>query len=320
MAVGQYRSGVQTAARGGSRVFGRMLGLVVLVFVGWASVAPGSMAQELNCRVQLDYSQVSGTDTSALDELEDRIETYLNTRSWTPHRVVNSERIGCSMQVIIQDEPASGEYEARLVVSARRPIYDTAQSTLVLRLNDPEWSFSYSRGESLEHNLNRYDPLTSVLDFYAFLILGMDFDTFGERGGTAYLEQSRAISERARSDPSSTGWESFGSNRNRADFIDDLLDNQHRELRNLVFQYHYRVLDRFVDDPEAARQEAMDVLSSLETLEERIGRTYVIDHFFSSKFEELAALFRGSDVRQQARRTLTQLDPSHASTYNNALE
>ena len=301
-------------------LFGRMLGLVVLVLLVGAAVQPGSMAQELSCRVQLDYSQISSTDTSALDELEDRIEAYLNRRSWTPHRVADDERIGCSMQIIIQNEPSTGEYEARLVVSSRRPIFGTAQSTPVLRLNDPEWNFSYSRGESLVHNLNRYDPLTSVLDFYAFLILGMDFDTFGERGGTAYLEQSRAIAERARSDPSSTGWESFGSNRNRADFIDALLDGQHSELRDVMFQYHYSVLDRFIQDPESARAEAMDVLSELERLEERAGSTYLLDHFFSSKFEELAALFQGSSERQQARRMLTQLDPSHSSTYNNALE
>ncbi|MFO8231338.1 MAG: DUF4835 family protein [Longimonas sp.] len=310
---------LRAAASSGPGI-GRILQLIALVVVGWASVAPISPAQELSCRVQLDYSQISGTDTSVLDDLEDRIEAYLNTRSWTPHRVADSERIGCSLQVIIEDEPSAGDYEARLVVSARRPIFRTAQSSPVLRLNDPKWEFSYSRGESLVHNLNRYDPLASVLDFYAFLILGMDFDTFGERGGTAYLEQSRAIAERARSDPSSTGWESFGSDRSRADFIDELLDSQHRPLRDIMFRYHYDVLDHFVDDPEGAREEAMAVLSDLETLEDRVGSTYVLDHFFSSKFEELAALFRGSSVRQQARRTLTQLDPSHSSTYNNALE
>jgi hypothetical protein len=292
----------------------------VVLLVGCALSPAISKAQELQCRIQLDYSQVSGTDTSALDELENRIEAYLNTQAWTPHRVAEEERIGCSMQVIIENEPSSGEYEARLVVSARRPIYGTAQSTPVLRLNDPEWTFSYNRGESLVHNLNRYDPIASVLDFYAFLILGMDFDTFGERAGTAYLEQSRTISDRARSDPSSSGWESFGTDRNRSDFIDALMNSQHRELRSIMFQYHYEVLDHFVDDPESARQKAMSLLQELSAFADRVGRTYVLDHFFGTKFEELAALFQNSSMQEEARRILTQIDPSRASTYNSALE
>ena len=297
------------------------LGATVLMLLLSGAVMPKySAAQELQCRVQLDYSQIPGTDTSALDELERRIEAYLNTRSWTPHRVAEAERIACSIQVIIEDQPSSGEYEARLVVSARRPIYGTGQSTPVLRLNDPEWTFSYSRGESLVHNLNRYAPIASVLDFYAFLMLGMDFDTFGERAGTAYLEQSRTISDRARSDPSSSGWESFGTNRNRSDFIDALMNNQHRELRSMMFRYHYEVLDHFVEDPESARQKAMTLLQSLATFADRVGRTYILDHFFASKYRELAALFQNSSMQQEARRILTQIDPARASTYNSVLD
>lgn len=307
---------INRPGRGGI-VYG-MLSLVALCVV-WGSTPMLSMAQELSCRVQIDYSQVSGTDTSTLDELEDRIQTYLNRQNWTPHRVADSERIGCSFQIIVQGEPTTGEYEARLVVSARRPIYGTAQSTSVLRLNDPEWTFSYSRGESLVYNLNRYDPLTSVLDFYAFLILGMDFDTFGERGGTAYLEQSRTISDQARSDPSSSGWESFGTDRSRSDFIEALLNSQHRAFREMMFRYHYEVLDQFIEDPEAAREQAIALLREIQTFADRAGRTYVIDHFFSSKYQELAALFQGSAMQQEARRVLTQVDPSHSSTYNSTL-
>lgn len=307
------------AAGFASRAFWGILGFAALCMV-WGSTPAATAAQELSCRVQLDYSQVSGTDTAALDELEDRIQAYMNTQTWTSHRVTDRERIGCSVQVIVQEQPAAGEYNARLVVSSRRPIYGTAQSTSVLRLNDPEWTFSYSRGESLEYNLNRYDPLTSVLDFYAFLILGMDFDTFGARGGTAYLEQSRTVSEQARAEPSSSGWESFGTDRNRADFIDALLSGQHRDFREMMFRYHYAVLDQFVDDPERARTEALAMLREMQSFAERVGRTYVLDHFFGAKYQELAALFQDSAMAQEARRVLTQVDPAHASTYNSTLD
>lgn len=293
--------------------------LTVVLAIGSSALIQPAGAQELDCRVQVDYSQIAGTDRSALDELESRMADYLNRRSWTSHRVQSSERIGCRLQVIIQDEPSTGTYRARVVVSSRRPVYGTAQSTPVLRLNDPEWTFSYSRGESLVHNLNRYDPLASVLDFYAFLILGMDFDTFAEHGGTSYLEQSRSISDRARSDPSSTGWDSFGSDRNRSDFIEALLSSRHRDFRGIVFRYHYEVLDRYTEDPEAAQATALDLLQEVAEMEDRLGRTYVFDHFFSSKYQELGAVFRGGSQRQQARALLTRIDPSHSSTYNDLL-
>ena len=291
--------------------------LALLVVCGLCGVQVH--AQELDCGIRLDYSQVSGTDTSTLDDLENRIDRYVNERSWTNHEVRRNERISCSMQIVIEDEPSRGEYEAQIVVSARRPIYGTAQSSTVLRVNDTEWSFSYGRGESLEYNLNRHDPLTSVLDFYAYLIIGMDFDTFDEHGGTPYLEQSRDIADRARSAPGSSGWDSFGTSRGRTDLVETLLGSRHQEFRSLVFRYHYRGLDRFVEDTDAAREELIEVLRDIEEFENSRGRTEALDHFFGVKYQEFAVAFEQSNMAQEAHALLTQVDPSHASTYNNTL-
>ena len=157
-------------------------------------------AQELDCRVQIDVSQISGAESeyAFLDDLERKIQEYMNTRSWTDDQFLQFERISCSMQIVVLEAISISEFRARLIVTTRRPIYGTSQSSLIMRVNDPEWRFEFSRGSSLNYDLDRYNSLTSVLDFYAYLMLGYDYDTFSALGGTPYFERARTVADQAR--------------------------------------------------------------------------------------------------------------------------
>ncbi len=272
-------------------------------------------AQELDCSVSVDYSQLSGSDFTFLDELSRRVESYINERSWTDDRYQPAERISCSMQIILQEAVSLTEFRARIVVATLRPIYGTTQATPVVRLNDTNWRFSYARGTPLQFNLDDFDPLTSVLDYYAYMILGYDYDTFSELGGTPYFEQARAIAERARS-AGGAGWSEIGGSQARTDLINQLLDQRYEPLRRAYFRYHLRGLDRFVVDTEAARQTILDVLQSVQTLYQQVSRSFAIDMFFAAKYQELAALYEGAPSRSQAYGILSQVDPSHTSEYD----
>lgn len=291
----------------------------LLIFQGTLFLAGPALGQELACRVQVDHSQLSGSDFSYLDDLQRQAEEYINTRTWTDDQFLPKERISCSLQMIIQESVGLSEFRARLIVTARRPIYGTSQSTTVVRINDPEWRFEYSRGASLNHDLNRYDALTSVLDFYAYLILGYDYDTFSELGGTEYFERARRIADLAEGtgDP---GWSTLGGDRNRAQLITNLLDSRHRSLRRVYYRYHLEGLDQFVSEPEQARREILAVLESLREINRNLSRSYALDLFFSAKYEELTALFADSNVDSQAHNLLVQIDPSHSSEYNALVE
>lgn len=282
--------------------------------MGLVLVTPSAKAQELACSVQLDRSQLSGSDFAFLDQLEQRIEEYMNTRNWTDDQFQPHERIACSMQVVIQESVNLSTFEARLVLSSRRPIYGTSQSTVVLRVNDPNWRFEYSRGTSLNFDLNRYNALTSTLDFYAYLILGYDYDTFSELGGTPHFEQARTIADRAKGtgDP---GWSSVSSQRNRLQLINGLLDQRHRPLRRAYYGYHLNGLDLFVSEPAQARSNVLSVLEDLQEVNQRVSRSYALDLFFSAKFEEITALLEEGEVSNQAYSVLTSIDPSHSSEY-----
>ena len=296
------------------------LGCGVFILCAIFFAAPGH-AQELRCRVQIDDSQISGAESEFefLADLERQIQEYMNTRSWTDDRFLPHERISCSMQIVILESVSLSEFRARLIVTSRRPIYGTSQSSVVARVNDPEWRFEFSRGSTLNYDLDRYDPLTSVLDFYAYLILGYDYDTFSPMGGTPHFETAQTVADQAEGsgDP---GWSSVGTQQNRVQLLSNLLDQRHEPLRRVYYEYHRLGLDRFVQETEAARQSMLEVLETLQSLTNRLSRSFALNLFFSTKNEELTAIFTGSDVESQAHGLLVQMDPSHSSQYDRLTE
>ncbi|MCS4156457.1 hypothetical protein GGP99_000394 [Salinibacter ruber] len=295
-----------------------MWGLAVLGTLLLASPADG---QELGCRVQIDDSQISGAESEFdfLDDLERQIREYMNQRSWTDDAFLPHERISCSMQIVLQESISLSEFQARLVVTTRRPIYGTSQSSVVARVNDPEWRFEYSRGSSLNHDLDRYNPLTSVLDFYAYLILGYDYDTFSPLGGTPFFDRAQTVADQAEGsgDP---GWSSVGTQQTRVQLLSNLRAQRHEPLRRVYYKYHRKGLDRFVQETETARKTLMEVLRTLRTLRDRLSQSYALNLFFATKNQELTAIFEESDLEGQAQGLLVQMDPSHSSQYNRLAE
>lgn len=292
----------------------------LVIFCTLLLAAPGH-AQELSCRVQIDDSQISGAESEFefLDDLERQIQEYMNTRSWTDDRFLRHEQISCSMQIVILESVSLSEFRARLIVTSRRPIYGTSQSSVVARVNDPEWRFEFSRGATLNYDLDRYDPLTSVLDFYAYLILGYDYDTFSPLGGTPYFETAQTVADQAEGsgDP---GWSSVGTQQNRVQLLSNLLDQRHEPLRRVYYDYHRQALDRFVKETDAARQSMLEVLQTLQSLTDRLSRSFALNLFFSTKNDELTAVFAGSELESQAHSLLVQMDPSHSSQYDRLTE
>jgi len=293
----------------------------MLVVVLLALAATPGVAQELDCRVQIDDSQISGAESEFdfLSDLERKIQEYMNTRSWTDDQFLRHERISCSMQIVILESISISEFRSRLIVTTRRPIYGTSQSSVVMRVNDPEWRFEFSRGTTLNFDLDRYNSLTSVLDFYAYLILGYDYDTFSPLGGTPYFERARTVADQAEGtgDP---GWSSVGTQQNRVQLLSNLLDQRHQPLRQVYYRYHRRGLDRFVQETEAARKQILEVLRTLRKLNRRLTRSFALSLFFQTKYQELTAVFLGSDLSSRANGLLVQMDPAHSSEYNKLVE
>jgi len=286
-----------------------------------AVMAAGAVrAQELNCDVApINRQSLSGSEYVFLDELQTEVQRYLNGRAWTNDVYQAEERIDCSVQITITAASTQTAFSGQIVIQASRPIYGTGQRSTTVLFSDDRWDFSYTRGQNLVYDPNRYDALTSVLDFYALLLLGYDYDTFDEMGGTPFFERARRVAEVAIT--SATGSESWGGDgaeeRSRFSLIQQLLDPQFESLRRAQFAYHFTVLDHFVIEPQTAYVEVMVVLESLHELFEVFSRRrYATDVFYGAKYQELTNLLRDAPQRNQAYALLSEMDAAHLGTYD----
>ena len=293
----------------------RLAVLVAFAAVAWA---PAASAQELLCTVGLDRRSLAGNEYEFLDELRGQVRDYLNRRPWTEDVYGPDEQIECDVQITVRQAVSLTRFDADVVVSARRPVYGTAQRTTLFSVSDEEWEFDYTRGQALVYDPNRYNSLTSVLDFYANLILGYDYDSFSELGGTEYFRRARQTAELGRATLGAKGW---GGDRNedrsRYTLIQEVLDPTFEPLRRAGFTYHYRVLDHFLVEPEASWAEAVGVLGELHELFLLFNRRrYATDVFYGAKADEIVALLVDSPQRNEAYALLSEMDPARISVYD----
>lgn len=274
-----------------------------------------TLAQEFNCRVSVNIQQLSGSEFTFLRELEEKMSIYINERSFTEDRYEEHERIDCIIQIIFEESVSLTSFSARMVLSTARPIYGTPSVSTVLQLSDESWQFNYAQGTPLVFDLERFEALTSVLDFYVYVMLGYDYDTFSELGGSAHFERARRIAELAET-RGAVGWSDLGSDRGRSALVDQILDPRFKPLREAYYKYHFGGLDVFVSETDLARQNALDALQGLKDLYDEISREYVLDIFFTAKAEELAAIFEGSPLSSEAYDLLSQIDPANLSKYD----
>ncbi len=272
-------------------------------------------AQELNCSVLVNYRALTGTDFTFLDELQLRVSEYMNTRQWTEDRFEERERIDCALSIVFTESLTLTTFKARLVLASRRPIYGSAQRSTVLQLSDDAWQFEYSQGTPLIFDPDRYHPLTSVLNFYAYIMLGYDYDTFDDQGGEVHFEKARSTAERGQN-VGAAGWGSLSGGQSRGELISQIMDPRFRVLRTAYFDYHYGCLDHFVNDADAARAVLLNVVQNLSALRDQVTRAYYLDQFFSAKFKEIANVFKGSPEATRAFDALSQMDPAHISDYS----
>ncbi len=273
-------------------------------------------AQELNCQVTIDISSLPGTEFNHLTELKDQFERYLNDRTWTNDSYRQDERIDCSMRITFREVSTAGvdRYTAQISVGSQRPIYGTPATTNVFQVVDTSWQFPYERNQSLIFDPERFNAMTSVIDFYAFVVLGYDYDTFFELGGTPFFQKARRIMELAQAE-GAAGWSQV-DDQGRAVLITQLLDPRLEPVRKGYFAYHYGGLDHFIADTRKARQDAMSVLEAMQGVYNEISNQYVMDLFFSTKNQELVSIFEDSDLSSQAYGILLDVDPSRSSIYD----
>ncbi|MCB0490972.1 MAG: DUF4835 family protein [Cyclobacteriaceae bacterium] len=283
----------------------------IITFLIFTCTATVLFGQELNFKVVVNAEQVQTTDRAIFKDMERAFANFLNTRKWTNDNYKNYEKINGTLFLNITKMPSIGNFTANAQITAARPVYNTNYETVLLNFADREWEFEYIESLPLEYNDNTYiSNLTSMLAFYAYIVLGMDYDSFGELGGTPYFQKALTVVNNAQ--PSNRpGWQALGSNRNRYALIENLNNPQMVELRKNTYRYHRQALDTFEKTPDQSRTVVLNVLKNLKTVWTIYPNAIFVVSFFDTKANELVNIFSDGNlnVRREAYDILNSVDP-----------
>jgi hypothetical protein len=204
------------------------------------------------------------------------------------------------------------------VVRSLRPVYDTGRQTTVFQFHDKNWAFHYTPHSDLVHDKLQFNSITTLLDYYACIIIGYDYDTFSSLGGTPYFTEAQNLVSLAQTH-SSAGWKRSGNNhRNRAKLVSYLLNPNYRPLRKAEYVYHRKGLDLFLKNPKTARKNIIKALQMIQKSQRQTSNSLLFDIFFNAKATEMVAVFRDAspNIRLQAYNLLSDLDPTHLKEYH----
>lgn len=283
--------------------------IVTIVFL--AFITQVSFGQELNFKVTVNADQIQTSDRTVFKDMERAFSNFLNTRKWTNDSFKNYEKINCTLFINISKMPSIGNFTANAQITAARPVFNTNYQTVLFNFADREWEFEYIESQPIEYNDNTYiSNLSSILAFYAYIVLGMDYDSFSELGGTPYFQKALTVVNNAQSS-NRPGWQALGSNRNRYVLIENLNNPQMLELRKNTYRYHRLALDTFEKTPDDSRQVVLDVLNNVKKVWSIYPNSIFVISFFDTKATELVNIFSEGNlsVRREAYDVLNTLDP-----------
>lgn len=278
-------------------------------------------AQELNCTVEVNGDQVEGTTKDVMESLQQAIADYVNTTRFTPAQIGPGEKIECRMLLVVKewnDDTFTGE----LQVQSSRPVFNSTYTTTLLNHRDTNVSFTWRPGEPLVFSATNYESqLTSILNFWVYTILGLDFDSFSPQGGRPYFEQAAQIVAMAQG-AGQSGWRAFDDTKNRAAVSSVFNDGVTSGVHNLLYAYHRQGLDEMAGAPDKGRARITEALKELDKINQAAPMSVALTLFHDSKLDEVLNIYsRG----QQAERTavakqLSEIYPTDAERINEIKE
>ncbi len=280
-------------------------------------ICGSAKAQELNARVEILSPQLPHTNKRVLDVLQRVMTDFLNKRSWTGQQTQPNERIDCSFVITINTWDGVSEFTGQAQIMSMRPVFNTNYSSPILNMVDRDFSFSYVDGQMIDYSDQQFTSnLTSLLAYYANLIIGMDADTFSPDGGTPYYANALRIVNNAQSSQYS-GWRFMDGDSNRYWLINNMQDRRFYPIRKFLYEYSRQGLDQLAEEPVQARQKIVQAMALLKTVD-RMGQGAMLDQvFFTAKANELVGVLSALNPqeRMQMFNLLMEIDPSNSSKY-----
>lgn len=285
--------------------------LILLVTLTSFSMAT---AQEINATVTLNYDALSGTDRENVTNLRTDIQNYINTYQWTGQDF-KGPKIQVTLNIYLLSG-SNGVYSAQAFIGSQRPIYKSSNVSPMLRIMDNAWQFAYTQGQPLLHDQFHFNSLTGFIDYYMYVVLGYDFDSYDPMGGTKYFQDASNVVAQGQNSTYAQGWQPTSSGSySRYSLVNEMLSGKYDLFRKAFYQYEYNGIDLLSTERDSAQATIAKSLTEIANLVLQSGtRSTVIRVFFDAKYQEIANALEGYPDKSILQK-LAIVDQAHQSTY-----
>ena len=296
----------------------------LLVFAGCLSAT----AQELNCKVTIGHDKITGVDAEVFNSMQKAVTEFMNQHKWTTDDFQTTEKIDCNVFINLLANKVNGDndiYNATLSIQASRPVYNSGYTTALVNYMDRDMTFKFTQFNTLQFDDNRVNGidavtsnLTAILAYYAYIIVGLDYDSFSPEGGSVYLKRAQNIVNNAPEDKTVTGWKAVESTHNRYWIVDELLNNRYADVRSFWYTMHREGLDSMTAKPNEARTRILTNIKKLYNVNRENPSSILIQFVFNAKGDEFLHLLSGAQKSERGQyiTMLDALDVPNAAKYN----
>lgn len=278
-------------------------------------------SQELNCTVSINHQKVQATDKSIFESLESGITEFVNSKKWTGDQYKLEERIECKFLIIL-DSRTDNSFDGSIQVTASRPVYGTNYKTSMFNINDNDFTFTYNDQQAMNFSIGEFQSnLTSVIAYYVYVILGVDYDSFSPQGGKEFYQKAFDIVSLAQTATSAEGW-SPGTKNNRYTLIESLTNTIFVPFREMLYDYHRLGLDMMKDKKSEAYVNIINGLTKLEEVHKVKPSSYLLQVYFLAKYNEIVSMYQKRNPAEKKRVVplMIKLDPGNTKHYNKILQ
>lgn len=275
------------------------------------------MAQEFNCTVSVVAPQIQNVDKKVFETMQQSIYEFMNNQKWTGDKYLNQERIEWTIMITVSERISNDEFKGSIQVQSRRPVFQTSYNSPVFNYNDDKFQFKYVEFQPLEFNESSSNPnLTASLAFYAYLVLGIDYDTYSPNGGAVYFAKAQQIVTNMQS-AAEGGWKAFEGTRNRYWLAENFTNPIFKSYHEMMYNFHRKGLDVLAKKKEEALGAITESIELLNDIHREKPGSVLLQTLFYAKADELVNIYSGAfpDQKVRASNTLNEIDPANSAKY-----
>lgn len=292
--------------------------LAIITASGFLMPCNKVAAQELNARITINHSQIQGTDNAVFDELQQTLTQFVNDRQWTALQFQKNERIPCSFNITVTKyDKSTNMFTCKAVIQATRTAYNSSYNTTIYSNQDNDFNFEYAQFDQLNFNEEAVDnQLTALMAYYAFLMIGINLDTFAPMGGEDVLQRCMNLANNCQN-LNFPGWKAFDNDRNRFAIINDYLDGAMKPFRQLQYDYYRNGLDEMATNADRGRTNISTAIEeNLKKCHDDRPMSLLPQIWTDYKRDELANIYKGKGTQKEKEQVYEILFGINASQNN----